>query len=186
MICAPLNGIDWEFGWLTMICNEPHAENLNNQRMCSEMDLFRATVFFSWIAHIRPVFSRSHRICVSKLLFSFSSFVFISKRWRAFILSEIYLKTVLKRGDHATQTQSLAHLFYVSYSKNIHKLRSSIPSGRTGQLSYIYISFFVTIFAICCAHFSAIHLIYLFPIDTDASVVFLFCLKSLDFNTNSN
>lgn len=181
MICAPLNGIDWEFGWLTMICNEPHAENLNNQRMCSEMDLFRATVFFSWIAHIRPVFSRSHRICVSKLLFSFSSFVFISKRWRAFILSEIYLKTVLKRGDHATQTQSLAHLFYVSYSINIHKLRSSIPSGRTGQLSYIYLFFRYDF-----RNFSAIHLIYLFPIDVDASVVFLFRLKSLDFNTNSN
>lgn len=168
-----------------MICNEPHAENLNNQRMCSEMDLFRATDFFFLnCAHSPGLFSRSHRICVSKLLFSFPSFVFISKRWRAFILSEIYLKTVLKRGDRATQTQSLAHLFYVSYSINIHKLRSSIPSGRTGQLSYIFV--FFTIFAICCAHFSAIHLIYLFPIDADASVVFLFCFKSLDFNTNSN
>lgn len=110
--------------------------------MCSEMDLFRATDFFFLnCAHSPGLFSRSHRICVSKLLFSFPSFVFISKRWRAFILSEIYLKTVLKRGDRATQTQSLAHLFYVSYSINIHKLRSSIPSGRTGQLLYIFVFF---------------------------------------------
>lgn len=105
------------------------------------MNLFRAAVCLN-----RRTFCRSSALpplylrigaALSSLQPLFCSL--FQKRWRVFVLCEIYLKIV--RRKHTTR--SLAHLFYAWNSINIQNLRSPIPSGRTGQFLQFRLSRFV-------------------------------------------
>lgn len=130
---------------LTWFVTSRHAENLNN-RMCSKMNLFRATVFLN-CAHSPlsvsvfffslPIFAYWN-LCFLLMLW----FLFESDDVRSFVWDLFENRYGKKRSRY-----SLAHLFYVSNSINTRKLRSSNPSGRTGQLSY----FFLRFSQFCCA-----------------------------------
>lgn len=132
--------------------NERHTAN-ENHHTCSEeknkINLFRAAVFYSLSCTFAafPGLFHHHNICVLRLgSFFFSAlcwsfFFYFQEWWRAFRLRFIWKpgKSILIHRDIA---HSLAHLFHVSNSINIHNLRSTIPSGRTGQLIHFLLSRF--------------------------------------------